>query len=113
METYVHDDSERLRAAALALPGVTEGTSCVNRAFRAGKKAFFYLGEKKGQIYAMVKLGPSLEEVAASDDPRVSVGNIGWATLRFDPGDAPEGCVAWVEESYRMLAPRSLVKQLG
>ena len=37
-----------LRDLALSFPGVTEGESCVNRAFRAGTKGFLYLGEKDG-----------------------------------------------------------------
>ncbi len=35
METFQHAICERLRGGALALPETTEGTSCVNRAFKA------------------------------------------------------------------------------
>ena len=62
----------------------------------------------------MVKLGPSLEDAAAMGDPRVDVGKLGWVTVQFRPDDAPDATLleAWVEESYRLLAPKTLVKQL-
>ncbi len=105
---------ERLRAVAMSLPEVAEGDSCVNRAFRVRKKAFFYLGEKPAHIYGMVKLKDSLEDAAAMEDERVSVGTIGWVTLRFQEDDPPDPATleAWVVESYRALAPKALVKTL-
>jgi predicted DNA-binding protein (MmcQ/YjbR family) len=107
--------TERLRRAALALPETTEGTSCVNRAFKIrGKKTFLYLGEKQGQIYMMLRLSPSLAAAAALDDPRVSVGKLGWLTLRFDPDDPFDSAQlsAWITESFRTLAPKTLVRLL-
>ena len=77
VETFAHPISRRLRDAAMALPEASEGESCVNRAFRVGKKAFFYLGEKPAHIYAMVKLTDSYADAAALDDPRVDAGNHG------------------------------------
>jgi predicted DNA-binding protein (MmcQ/YjbR family) len=105
-----------LRAQALALPEVSEGSSCVNRAFKARKKNFLFLGEKTDEIRIMVKLGPSLAaaEHQAADDARIRVGKHGWLTLRFAP-DAPlpaELLGGWLEESYRLLAPKTLVKRL-
>lgn len=115
METFTQPISEELRTAAMALPEASEGTSCVNRAFRVGKKAFFYLGEKPDHIRLMVKLGPSLEAAAAMNDPRVSVGKHGWTTIRM-PNDELFGLDqlnSWISESYRALAPKKLVAQLG
>jgi hypothetical protein len=115
MESFVHPICERLRAAALGLPEVSEGTSCVNRAFKVrGKKNFFFLGEKEGEIRVMVKLTDSLPSAEALGDPRVDVGKFGWLTLRFAPDDAldAELLELWVVESFRALAPKAVVKQL-
>jgi len=62
----------------------------------------------------MVKLTASLEAASAMDDPRIAVGKFGWVTLRFAPDDAPDTdlLAAWVLESYRALAPKTLVKRL-
>jgi len=114
MEKFTHPISEHLRAIALALPETTEGTSCVNRAFKVRKKNFLFVGEKEGQVRVMLKLSASLEAASRMDDPRVGVGKGGWVTLRFAP-DEPldEGLLsAWVVESFRTLAPRVLVRQL-
>ncbi len=115
MESFTQPISERLRARALALPETSEGTSCVNRAFKARKKNFLFVGEKPDQVRVMLKLDRSLEQARALADPRVGVGTNGWVTVLFPPGDVPHPdlLTAWVEESYRLLAPKTLVKQLG
>ena len=114
VETFAHPISRRLRDAAMALPEASEGQSCVNRAFRVGKKAFFYLGEKPAHIYAMLKLTTSYDDAAAMDDARVDAGKHGWVTLRFQADDHPEVTTleGWVVESYRALGPKRLVALL-
>lgn len=115
-DTFAHAVSRHLRALALAFPEVHEGQSCVNRAFKARKKNFLFVGEKGDQIRVMVKLGPSLDaarERAAADD-RVTVGKTGWATLSFPAHDPLPGEVLarWVDESFRLLAAKTLVRTL-
>lgn len=103
-----------LRSVALALPETSEGTSCVNRAFKVGKKNFLFVGERKDHLYVMVKLDGSFEKARALKDPRVDVGKIGWVTLRFPEDDALDRKLLadWVVESYRSLAPKTLVRKL-
>ncbi len=115
VDTFEYAISRRLRAAAMALPEASEGHSCVNRAFRVGKKAFFYLGEKPAHIYAMLKLTDSYESAAEMDDPRVAAGKNGWVTLRFQADDHPDAATMerWVVESYRALVPKKFVALLG
>ena len=114
MEQFVQPISEHLRSVALALPETSEGTSCVNRAFKVRKKNFFFLGEKDNNIRVMVKLADSLEEAVAMADSRISVGNTGWVTLNFAPDNVPDENLLseWVVESFRTLGPKTLVKQL-
>lgn len=114
MENFTHALCERLRRVALDLPEVTEGTSCVNRAFKVRKKNFVFVGEPADGIRIMVKLSSSLEAAKAMSDPRVDVGATGWVTIRFRPEEPLDQDLlgAWVLESYRSLAPKTLVRQL-
>ena len=107
----------RLRDLALAFPEVAEGESCVKRSFKVRKKGFLYLGENAKGYDVMVKLGPSLEEASAlvADRPDTwSVGKGGWAILKFGSEELPpEGLLErWMDESYRLQAPKKLIAQL-
>lgn len=114
MERFSQPISEHLRARALALPETSEGTSCVNRAFKVRKKNFLFVGEKEERVRVMLKLDASLEEARAMEDPRIEVGKLGWVTVRFAPDDVPDADLLadWVEESFRTLAPRTLVRRV-
>jgi len=114
MESFEQPICNQLRERALALPETSEGTSCVNRAFKVRKKNFLFLGEKDDSVRVMVKLADSLEQARAMNDRRVDVGNIGWVTVNFAPDDALDADLlsAWILESFRTLAPKTLVKQL-
>lgn len=116
-EQFQHEVVLGLRSRALAFPEVVEGDSCVKRSFKVRKKGFFYLGEKAGEYNVMVKLGPSIEEARALASARPeswSVGKGGWAILKFEPAERlPDGLLErWMEESYRLQAPRTLVATL-
>lgn len=114
MESFSLPLSDQLRAVALALPETSEGTSCVNRAFKVRKKNFAFIGEKDGRLRLMIKLKESLDAAAAMNDPRVDVGKIGWVTVLFGPEDALESdlLAGWIRESYCVLAPKTLSKQV-
>lgn len=114
MEQFAQPISEQLRAQALALPETSEGTSCVNRAFKVRKKNFLFVGEKENEIRLMFKLKESLDAAAEMHDSRIGVGKTGWVTVRFSPDDVPDTALltSWVVESFRTLAPKTLVKQL-
>lgn len=116
MESFAFEMTQTLRDFALAYPEVSEGASCVNRAFKARKKNFVFLGEKPNLIRVMVKLGPSLDEAnaLAETDDTLSVGTAGWTTLLFAPDQGPpvERLQRWIDESYRLLAPKTLVRAL-
>jgi len=114
-ERFTSDVLQSLRDHALAFPETSEGSSCVNRAFKVRKKNFVFLGEKgDGMCRVMVKLGPSLEAARARTDAGLSVGKTGWVTWNFPGDQAPEAALlaAWVEESFRVLAPKTLIRQL-
>lgn len=116
-EEFAFAPSQTLRALALRYPDVSEGASCVNRAFKVRKKNFLFVGEKNGEVKVMLKLGPSLDaaRTRASTEDKLSVGGIGWVTWWLPgTGDFDQATLTrWVDESYRLMAPKSIVKKLG
>ena len=113
----------RLREIALSLPGTIEGNSCNKAAFKAGSKNFFFLGEGAGpgagSFTIMLKLTETaslaeVEELRASSTGEFSVGKNGWLSGEFARGEGPPAKTfqAWIEESFRALAPKKLVAEL-
>ena len=88
---------------------------CTKIGFKARKKNFFFLGEKHDRLNMMLKLGESLEEAfeqAKAHPGLYKPGKNGWVSLDF-PLDhlPPDGLMErWIQESFRMLAPKTLVK---
>ena len=106
-----------LRKFAMTLPDAEEGTSCVNRAFRVGKKAYAYLGMKGDQYKLMIKLTDSLakaEALHAKRPDNYQPGKLGWVTVWLPLQEkAPKGLLeGWIEESYRALVPTASVDKL-
>lgn len=95
-EAFRYEVSESIRSIAMQLPEAAEGSSCVNRAFSSGGKNFAFLGEKDDECGLRLKLAD------------------GWTMLRFAPDDAPphEELEAAILESFRLLAPKKIVRQL-
>lgn len=116
-EHFSNPITSALRDHAMTYPETSEGASCVNRAFKVRKKNFLFVGEKDdGSCKVMLKLGPSLDhaEGIAKADTRFEVGSNGWTTVRFGTSELPDAELLkqWVDESYRLLAPKTLVKSL-
>jgi predicted DNA-binding protein (MmcQ/YjbR family) len=106
-----------LRNYALAFPEAYEDFPWGERVVKVRKKVFLFMGASERAMSLTVKL-------PASHDPALSfpftqptgygLGNSGWITARFDPDDDPpiETLEAWIDESYRAIAPKKLVKLL-
>jgi hypothetical protein len=99
-------------------PDVEEGVSCDKCAFKARNKAFLFVGQNENSYNVMLKLGDSLAEaggLAAKEPDCYKVGGHGWVTLTLpNEQSPPQGLVErWVEESFRLLAPKQLVARLG
>ena len=114
-EEFRHEISETIRSHALTFPETVEGSSCVNRAFKAGGKNFVFLGEKDDECNIRLKLAASigeLEELAKDDPDRWQVGKGGWAMIRFDPEQPPpvDDLERWITESFFLLAPKRVSK---
>ena len=114
-EQFRYDVSDSIRAHAMSFPETEEGSSCVNRAFKAGGKNFVFLGEKDDTCTLRLKLDASLPEVterATADPDRYEMGTGGWTKVVF-PGDDPPAAAdleQWVTESFFLLAPNKVQK---
>ena len=109
--------STALRRLALSLPEVSEGAICDKAAFKARGKMFVSIGGEGQGLNLMLKLGDSLAEaaaLAAKQPGCYKVGGTGWVSVTLAPGAvAPTGLLErWTLESYRLLAPKSLVATL-
>ncbi len=103
------DPTKGLCDAAARLPDVDPGTSCTQRSFKVGKKAFLYVGPQGGRFKAMFKLAASkadAEALAAKDPDRFEVGSTAWVTARFSADKPlPKTIWArWLKESYELSA---------
>ncbi len=116
-EGFRHAISEEIRSHAVTYPETVEGTSCVNRAFKAGGKNFLFLGEKDGECNMRLKLKESIDEMHERDgrDPgSFGVGMGGWTLIKFPPDEHPPlaDLQRWIAESFRLLAPKKVVALL-
>jgi len=116
-EPFQHRISAKIRDHAMTFPETAEGTSCVNRAFKAGGKNFLFLGEKEDECKMRLKLGDSIAEMNALNKKapdRFGVGTGGWTLVRFPPDDPPplKDLKRWITESFYLLAPKKVLKLL-
>ena len=107
-----------IRKLALGYPEAAETDSCVNRAFKARGKSFVFLGMKDETYSVRLKLKDSLDEAEelATDSPEnFDVGMHGWTLVTFPHSKSPpRGLMKrWIDESFRLLAPKSLVAELS
>jgi predicted DNA-binding protein (MmcQ/YjbR family) len=108
-----------LRAHALSYPEATEDFPWGERVMKVRGKVFVFLGRPEGGGLGLsVKLPGSA--TLALDLPFASptgygLGKSGWVTARFGPRTKPplDLLKRWIDESYRAVAPRTLVARLG
>ncbi|WP_199555315.1 MmcQ/YjbR family DNA-binding protein [Sandaracinobacteroides hominis] len=107
----------RLRARALAYPEAWEDFPWGERVVKVRKKIFLFLYRTDEALTAGTKLPVSHEFARMFDactPTGYGLGKSGWITTRltpatdFDPGLLED----WLDESYRTIAPRTLVKSL-
>jgi predicted DNA-binding protein (MmcQ/YjbR family) len=107
----------RLRAFALDFPETAEDFPWGERAFKVRGKVFLFLRAEGGEVSFSVKLPHSSAEALERPDVEPTgygLGKHGWVTARVDATrDAPlEAFEAWIEESYRAVAPKRIVAAL-
>ena len=107
-----------LRTFALGYPGAHEEFPWGERVVKVKGKVFVFLGREDDGLGLSVKLPQS--RLMALGLPFASptaygLGKSGWVTVQFGPREKPPMDLmrAWIDESYRAVAPKKLVASLG
>lgn len=110
--------AKRLRSQALGYPETTEDFPWGHSAFKVKGKSFLFLATDEGWLSLSVKLPRSREfalEFPFTKPTGYGLDRAGWVSARFDGDDhVPLDVLgAWLDESYRAVAPKRLVAALG
>ncbi len=106
-----------LESFALGLPGAWHDTPWGDSVVKVGTKIFVFLGDNADDSAITVKV-PESRDHAMSFSGAVptgyGLGKAGWVTIPVGGlgGDDVEVLRDFVEESYRTIAPKKLVKEL-
>lgn len=106
-----------LRAFALTFPESHEDFPWDHLVIKVRGKIFVTLGATKDSLSVSCKLPESNQEALLlpfTEPTHYGMGKHGWVTARFERGAKPplSILVAWIEESYRKIAPKTLVGAL-
>ena len=103
---------------ALGLPEAWPDTPWGDRVVKVRKKIFLFVsGPDAERPVITVKVPESRDHALSFEDAfptRYGLGKHGWVTIFVDavPDEEREVLIDFVEESYRAVAPKTLVKQL-
>jgi predicted DNA-binding protein (MmcQ/YjbR family) len=109
---------KKLRELALSYPDTYEehpwGETAIK--IRPKGKVFLFIGSHDGRASFSVKL-PNSRDMAVdlpwAEPTHYGMGKHGWVTGQLDAKNVPFDLIrAWVDESFRAIAPKKLVKQL-
>jgi predicted DNA-binding protein (MmcQ/YjbR family) len=112
---------EKVRAFALGLPGAVEEFPWGESVAKVNKKVFVFLGVEDGSypLGVTVKLKDGTAHAHALACPGAEpagygLGKAGWVSIPLEAQGAPAAEVLcdWVEESYRVIAPKRLIAEL-
>jgi predicted DNA-binding protein (MmcQ/YjbR family) len=105
---------DQIRRFALAFPETREDHPWGETAIKVRDKTFVFLGGATNDLRISVKLPHSREfalEYPFTEPTHYGLGKSGWVTASFSSGSKPPLDVleAWIAESYRTIAPKSLL----
>jgi predicted DNA-binding protein (MmcQ/YjbR family) len=109
---------DRIRVFALAYPDTREDHPWGESAIKVKGKTFVFMGLRPGELSVAVKLPRSREfalEYPFTGPTHYGLGKSGWVTASFKRKDKPPQDVlqAWIDESFRAIAPKKLVAALA
>jgi predicted DNA-binding protein (MmcQ/YjbR family) len=107
-----------LRAYALTFPEAHEDFPWGERVIKVRGKIFVFFATGEGGLRMSVKLPISFEMALTlpfTAPTRYGLGRAKWITARFADDEKPpvDLLQGWIEQSYRAVAPKALVKALG
>ena len=107
----------KLRDHALSYPETYEEFPWGERAIKVKGKVFVFMGAAKGEFSMSVKLPQSRDmahDLPWAEPTHYGLGKHGWVTAHLRPKEKPplELIRAWIDESFRAVAPKTLVKTL-
>jgi predicted DNA-binding protein (MmcQ/YjbR family) len=108
----------KLLKLALSYPEAYEDHPWGENVVKVNKKIFVFFGQpEKGRLMVGVKLPEAGEfalTMAFAEPTGYGMGKAGWVSCIFTTGaDPPVGLLEdWIDESYRTIAPKKLVKLL-
>ncbi len=111
--------ARKLREAALGYPGATEEFPWGEPVMKVNGKVFVFLGSEEGELGLSLKL-PHTGAIALAlpfvEPTGYGLGRSGWVSASFTRAQARSVPVdlllAWIDESYRAVAPRKRIEQL-
>jgi predicted DNA-binding protein (MmcQ/YjbR family) len=109
---------DAVRTFALGLPDAWEDHPWAETVAKVRKKVFVFFGQEQpaaGGCWLGVKLPESKELVLALTFAKpmgYGLDRGGWVGIQAPPDTPLEMLLAWVEESYRAVAPKTLVAEL-
>ncbi|MFF3884407.1 MmcQ/YjbR family DNA-binding protein [Streptomyces sp. NPDC001914] len=112
---------QKVRGFALGLPGASEEFPWGETVAKVNKKVFVFLGLDDGSypLGVTVKLKDEAAHAHALTSPGAEpagygLGRAGWVRVPLEERGAPaaELLCDWVEESYRVIAPKRLISEL-
>ena len=111
------DRKQTLLEHALALPGAWEDHPWGESAVKVGKKEFAFFGLPETDRFGAKLPGScaALIDAGLARPMGYGLGKSGWVEMRLDDGDGGpplDLLLECVEESYRAVAPKTLVGEL-
>ena len=109
---------DQLRDFAFGLPEAWEDHPWGESVAKVGKKVFVFFGEVQpadGGVGMSVTLPLSHDEAMAfpfTEPTGYGLDRGHWVTVHAPPDTPPEMLTAWIEESYRAVAPKALLKRV-
>lgn len=107
----------KVRDFALGFPEAYEEFPWGHSAIKVRKKAFLFMGtDENGRFSISVKL-PNSRDIAVdlpfTEPTGYGLGKSGWVTAYLTDQKSLDLIKAWIEESYRAIAPKTLLKRLS
>jgi len=115
--TKLKREAERIRQYALSFPETHEDLPWGHSAFKVKKKTFVFMALEETGISVSIKLRESLFNALAlpfTQPTGYGLGKSGWVSASLRPEkDIPISLIdKWIEESFRLIAPKTVLKQL-